>query len=641
MGSKAVNFPAGPSYGDVHVEHGRAWEYVAPGVWRSVSLGSEIDWDDVNDKPVTFPPADHQHPISDVNGLQAALDSEEQARIAGDNALQKAIDDEAKARGDKDTLLDLRIDAIEDSITDDGGFIDAPNDGKLYGRQSENWSEIPDGGVSDWADIENKPTEFPPAVHNQPWSTITNTPSEYPPSSHNHQIGDVDGLQDALDNAGGNDPRISDTQITNWDDAYSWGDHSAIDYMRWSSFIETDPTVPDHVKAITTTDIDTWNAGGSGGGADPRISDTQISNWDTSYSWGDHKSESYLKVEADPVFTASPAFTITQTMIDDWNDATGSGGGGVEEAPSNGKVYGRQNEAWTEFDTADFVKSVNSKTPDASGAVALTHTDVGAEKAFTKNNAFNKNFGTSSGTVAQGNHTHTQYATTSHTHTEYATSGHTHSQYAGIGVSYTKAESDGKYELKGGGAPGGHNGTDAIQIAHKGISLGKDQQGSTFKSYPVIEMQSTSGVNGGLNEHTGYRLSVGMTAGWGDQRFMFNCGSTWGAYNATPALTIANAGCTSADFIATSDERLKDNITTVPIGLVDSLIGREWEWKESGQRASGVVAQEVEKVLPHVVSEDPEGTKAVSYGQLTAYLIEELKDCRRRIAELEDQKLGG
>ena len=205
-----------------------------------------------------------------------------------------------------------------------------------------------------------------------------------------------------------------------------------------------------------------------------------------------------------------------------------------------------------------------------------------------------------------------------------------------MGTSYTKAESDGKYELKGGN-PGGHNGTDAIQIAHKGLSLGKDQQGTTFKSHPIIEMQSSSGINGGLNEHTGYRLSVAMTAGWGDQRFLFNCGSTWGTYNATPALTIANAGCTAADFISTSDERLKDNITTAPVGLVDSLIGREWEWKESGRRASGVVAQEIEKVLPHVVSEDPEGTKAVSYSQLTAYLIEEIKECRRRIAELEDR----
>lgn len=51
------------------------------------------------------------------------------------------------------------------------------------------------------------------------------------------------------------------------------------------SFTETDPTVPAHVKGITTTNI---------------------SNWDTAYTWGDHAQEGYLTsfTETDPVFTA-------------------------------------------------------------------------------------------------------------------------------------------------------------------------------------------------------------------------------------------------------------------------------------------------------------------------------------------------
>ena len=292
---------------------------------------------------------------------------------------------------------------------------------------------------------------------------------------------------------------------------------------------------------------------GGGGGDDSRITDEQISNWDEAYLWGDHK------------------------------------------------LYGYATEDW-----------------------------VTNKKYATETWVTNKQYATQVWVTSQS------YATQSWVNTQgYATQAWVSAGFSTIGTSYTKTESDGRYELKGGN-PGGHNGTDAIQIAHKGISLGKDQQGTSFKSHPVIEMQSSSGINGGLNEHTGYRLSVGMTGVRGDQRFMFNCGSTWNTYNSTPALTIANAGCTASDFISTSDERLKDNITTVTVGLVDSLIGREWEWKESGKELSGVVAQEIEKVLPHVVSEDPEGTKAVSYSQLTAYLIEEIKDCRRRIAELEN-----
>lgn len=36
------------------------------------------DWDDIGDKPSTFPPANHKHEIADVNGLKAALDGIEE-----------------------------------------------------------------------------------------------------------------------------------------------------------------------------------------------------------------------------------------------------------------------------------------------------------------------------------------------------------------------------------------------------------------------------------------------------------------------------------------------------------------------------------------------------------------------------------
>ena len=50
---------------------------------------------------------------------------------------------------------------------------------------------------------------------------------------------------------------------------------------------------------------------------------TKISNWDTAYSWGDHSVEGYLTsyTETDPIFTASPANGITATNITNWNTA--------------------------------------------------------------------------------------------------------------------------------------------------------------------------------------------------------------------------------------------------------------------------------------------------------------------------------
>ena len=204
--------------------------------------GGGGDWADITNKPTEFPPETHTHDqyaIGDdldaetqartdgdadlqaqIDGLdlsgedyddtqiKADLATETQARIDGDAAIQAEVDDlenyddtqikadlatETQDRIDGDTALGLRIDAVEDSVTDGGGFVDAPNDGKLYGRQSEGWSEVPEGGVSDWADIENKPTEFPPADHDQPWSSITDTPDDYPPSVHDHAWDDVTG----------------------------------------------------------------------------------------------------------------------------------------------------------------------------------------------------------------------------------------------------------------------------------------------------------------------------------------------------------------------------------------------------------------------------------------------------------------
>ena len=113
---------------------------------------------------------------------------------------------------------------------------------------------------------------------------------------------------------------------------------------------------------------------------------------------------------------------------------------------------------------------------------------------------------------------------------------------------------------------------------------------------------------------------------------------THSGYLSSSGLTNQSGTLYGTDFVASSDERLKDNITVVPVGLIDGIKGREWDWKESGQKGSGVIAQELEQVFPHLVHTDDEGMKSVAYNGLVAYLIEELKDCRERISLLEAKK---
>ena len=83
-----------------------------------------------------------------------------------------------------------------------------------------------------------------------------------------------------------------------------------------------------------------------------------------------------------------------------------------------------------------------------------------------------------------------------------------------------------------------------------------------------------------------------------------------------------------------SDASFKSNIKTVSNNIVSQLIGREWEDKETGATCSGVVAQEVEEVVPHLVDTNEEGLKSVRYSGLIAYLIEEVKSLRNEIEAL-------
>jgi hypothetical protein len=55
---------------------------------------------------------------------------------------------------------------------------------------------------------------------------------------------------------------------------------------------------------------------------------------------------------------------------------------------------------------------------------------------------------------------------------------------------------------------------------------------------------------------------------------------------------------------------------------------------ETGTRRAGVIAQEVQKVLPEVVSANPDGTLNVAYSNMIALLIEGMKEQQKEIDEL-------
>jgi hypothetical protein len=94
---------------------------------------------------------------------------------------------------------------------------------------------------------------------------------------------------------------------------------------------------------------------------------------------------------------------------------------------------------------------------------------------------------------------------------------------------------------------------------------------------------------------------------------------------------------TAPTFNTTSDIRLKDNIRTFEsaMDVVSQLRGVRFAWKETGVETVGLIAQEVEKVLPELIGTNADtGLKSVSYANMVAVLIEAVKELKAEIEEL-------
>jgi len=100
---------------------------------------------------------------------------------------------------------------------------------------------------------------------------------------------------------------------------------------------------------------------------------------------------------------------------------------------------------------------------------------------------------------------------------------------------------------------------------------------------------------------------------------------------------------------ANSDRRLKTNIKTIQNALdkVRQLRGVYFDWIDSGAHSIGVIAQEIQEIIPEVISEYDkkkpfseevimEKVLSVDYGKITSVLIEAIKEQQKQIEELRE-----
>ncbi|MDD2871863.1 MAG: tail fiber domain-containing protein [Candidatus Gracilibacteria bacterium] len=160
--------------------------------------------------------------------------------------------------------------------------------------------------------------------------------------------------------------------------------------------------------------------------------------------------------------------------------------------------------------------------------------------------------------------------------------------------------------------------------------------GAIKSDYLVVDPQGVAGEGGEM---------VFMGEGSNSNIQVDNYTGNFRVFGASVVMmSIAQNGNTSiaGTLSQASDKRLKTNINNINNGLdlVSKINGVTYNWKNKNkdQRLQyGVIAQEVEKLIPELVSEDDKGIKSVNYIGFTPVLIEAVKELRKENENLKKQ----
>jgi len=124
--------------------------------------------------------------------------------------------------------------------------------------------------------------------------------------------------------------------------------------------------------------------------------------------------------------------------------------------------------------------------------------------------------------------------------------------------------------------------------------------------------------------------NVNVTAGGTTTLVVTSTGANvTGTLNATGAIT-------GSTINATSDRRLKKNIVTIdyPLDIVANLNGVRYQWINNDEPSAGLIAQDVEVVMPELVSDTGDGMKSINYNGIIGALVESVKQLNTELTAL-------
>lgn len=174
--------------------------------------------------------------------------------------------------------------------------------------------------------------------------------------------------------------------------------------------------------------------------------------------------------------------------------------------------------------------------------------------------------------------------------------------------------------------------------------------GTIFSVNDVSGIPSIEVLDTGLVKLAEFNGQVGISTG------TVVSGSALSVYGIISTIGTGGEIRASSEITAyyTSDERLKENINVIsnPIEMLSQIRGVFYDWKEEHINSRGgedgyfvrkhdvgVIAQEVERVLPEVVATRENGFKAVRYEKIVPLLIESIKSQQIEIESLKNQIL--
>lgn len=220
--------------GNINIPRGDEGQYLsfdAAGQLTAVDpvFDAIASWSDVTDKPSTFPPDNHTHSMSDIDGLTAALENVMVGKDGADGKSAYEIAVDGGFTGTESEWLSSLVGPKGDQgdqglpgsdglpgedgksayqVAVDGGFVGTESEwlsslvGPKGDKGEDGTANIPQGSPGQYLGFDTDGSIIPvtpPTVGDVTWDSITDKPISFEPSPHNHSITEIDGLGLELD----------------------------------------------------------------------------------------------------------------------------------------------------------------------------------------------------------------------------------------------------------------------------------------------------------------------------------------------------------------------------------------------------------------------------------------------------------